>query len=493
MTRKSTLQYLIALIPLACAIAAHAGDIFFSAEASLSASRDDVSGVLDIRLQSSEWIYNPVVYVRGEGERKEIARYDTWAQNEVKHIEFTLPSPHRLAGDYDLLAEIHFQDMGGALLSANLAVHYQVRDQALLTGMPEVSVDSTRLNWDLKEYSNASTSLYAPPPPFLTAPGNIVSAGDTALAWQANPKYRARPNWRYPLSARLDFVENGVHGSRVLHWNIVTDQTGAMNPSPTPQQAAAAQALPVEFSAQATLTAAPTLMEGTAQLRFNQYGPLRNVVVTTTDAADQPVTLGSRGEWAPDSPLDLSFKFALNHALPGGYFFFMTVAFDDAEGFRHHAPLTLEYTVDRAVTPVAPPTVQLNQRQFVWQTGGADPATIELQITTSPAWAPLERTLGPTDTELHLTALENARTAPNWRYPQLARLTWVADNARFSVISEWVILTDSRGQWAPATAQAADTGQAGDVPWWRRQGVLLFAAILLIGFAVIFSVMKKPG
>lgn len=493
MTRKSTLQYLFGLIALACAIAAHAGDIFFTAEASLNAGREDVSGVLDIRLQSSEWIYNPVVYVRGEGERKEVARYDTWAQNEVKHIEFALPSPHRLAGHYDLLAEIHFQDMGGALLSANLAVHYQVRDHALLAGAPEVSIDSTRLSWNLKGYSEASTSLYAPPPPFLTAQKTTFSAGDTALAWQADAKHAARPNWRYPLSARLDFVENGVHGSRVLHWNIVTDGTGALNSAPTPQQAAAAQALPVEFSAQATLTAAPTLMEGTVQLRFNQYGPLRNAIVTTTDAADQPVTLGSRGEWAPDSPLDLTFKYPLNHPLPGAYFFFMTVAFDDAEGFRHHAPLTLEYTVDRAVTPVAPPTVQLNERQLVWQTGGADPANIALQVTTSPAWAPLERTLSPTDTELHLTPLESARTAPNWRYPQLARLTWVADNARFSAISEWVILTDSRGQWVPATAQSTDAGQAGDAPWWRRQGVLLFAAILLIGFAVIFGIMKKPG
>lgn len=472
---------------------AQAGDIFFTAEAQINAVRDDISGFVDIKLQSSEWIYNPIIYGRAEGKRQELARFTTWAQNDVKHIEFSLPSAHRAGGDYHLLLEVHFQDMGGATLSANLAVAYKVKEHILLSTAPKVEITGTNLQWRLAERVQDGVSFYVAAPPYVSSAKSIYTTDAAQLDWIAREPSQMRPNWRYPMSGRLDWVENTLHGSRMFHWNLLTDENGKWISQPTAADADAANGLNVQFSAEASLTASPNSMQGTAQIRFENDTPIRDVTITTADANGVAVVLSTLPEWTPGTTQEVKFNFPLPHAVPGAYFFVINLNFTDEQGFPHSGVLALEYSVDRAVVPVTPPTVNIEGDKLIWNLGGADPRHIRLDLTSSPAWNTTAPTLTPADSVLQLAPAMHVRATPNWRYPQLARLSWVADSTHYSAVSEWMIVTDGQGRWSPASANQQDASNAVDGrPWWRRTPLLWFGAVILVGFAVIFGVMNRP-
>lgn len=207
-----------------------AGPIYFDANADLRPSRNDLQGSLTLTLHSEQPIYNVYVYGRGQGQRQLLQRVEYWHGEGSAQIALAIPSPHLLPGIYHLLLELAFQDMAGSYLNAAIALDYQVTPSvptttATMARAPSVAFNDNQPRWQLDGVNADSIRVALTSEPSWLSPPPLTPR-DPVLELIPNGVRVAERNWPYPQKARLDWIEDGAHYSRVIDVTITTDRDG---------------------------------------------------------------------------------------------------------------------------------------------------------------------------------------------------------------------------------------------------------------------------
>lgn len=483
----NTLLY-TALIVLAELIAqpCTAGTIAFDAKATLDASRDQVQGTLTLTLNANESIYDATLVATGSSERTRLDAIPLWEQRTAKTFNISVPSIHHQPGKYYLLVEVAFHDQGGGRLNAAMALDYEVQD-ADVAGKPSIAIQGENLTWNLGSVPPENIAVYAASPYFGEWVKQPWRHDTTRLPLTIRPDAKLQPNWVYPQTARLDWIENDVHGSATVTWPFVTDERGHWLRQIDPDKPLPAQSKPLTVSAQSTLTATPARLIGDVTLSFSESDTLYDVEVRViAQGAETLVT--ARPTWQSGEPLPLRFDVGSSHALPGNYYALLPIRFRDAQKHVYDAIVSINYRVNRAGADAAPPNVIIGKNELTWQIGSLNPTQVSLTLTTSPSWQSQPLHI-PASMPNYLLALENGTSIlPNWTYPQLARLDWITDGMHYSRVMNWFMKTNEQGDWSvqsETSEHSNEDNSATHRPWWRRIALLWIAAGLLIGFALV--------
>lgn len=473
-----TLAFLLAL--LVATFPASATNIAFDSTGQLTASRDVLEGQITLTLRSEQAVYNAIIYARAQGEREELGRLEYWHPGDTHELSIHLASPHQYGGEYHLLVEIAFQDMLGSYLSSSLALSYPVHED-VVSDPPALELVDAKARWlgDTALTRNAQLLVFPPPPWGSSIQVLTPSNQSTSLLPSAESK--ARPNWLYREYARLTWIENGLHASRILGWAVATDAAGkalsafATLPGETNE---------VHLNADASLTASPSELSGEVTLGFAEGDTLHNVRLTIlgTDAATHE--LAHFPIWKAKTPQTLAFRLDAKHEYPGRYHALIRATFEDAAGHGYSTTVPLEYRVERAAPTPASVAVQFAGNTLAWEISGVDPSTVVLAVSSEPAWV-TRSYYTPADTQLELTPNGVRGAAPDWHYPQQGRLEWVQDGHHYSRMLEWVVLTDSKGQWNPQRTINKPVSP------WRNPAVLWTLAGFVAAIAIVSALLRR--
>lgn len=454
--------------------------IAFDSTAQLTASRDFLDGQFALTLRSEQAVYNAVIFARAQGNREEIARLEYWHPGDTHELSVHLPSPHRYGGEYHLLVEIAFQDMLGSHLSSSLALSYPVHDD-VASQPPALELVDTRVRWSGNSASleNAQVVAFSPPP--WGSSVQVLTPSDQSAALLPTTANTARANWLYRENARLTWVDNGIHASRILGWAVATDSAGkALNTF----VALPGRVREVNFNAEASLTAMPNELSGEVTLHFTDSDPLHNVKLAIVGTDPIARELGDVPSWDVNTPLTFPFSLVATHNYPGLYHALIHLTYEDAAGHGYSTTIPLEYRVERATSAPSNASVSFEKGNLVWDIFGVDSDSVLLSLSTEPAWQ-TRAVYTPADNHLELEPNGLRSAVPNWHYPQQARLEWVQDGQHYSRMFEWVILTDAQGQWNPQ--RSADE----PVLPWRNPIVLWILAGIAAAVAVILFVLGR--
>jgi hypothetical protein len=468
-----------------------AGTIAFDAKATLDANRDQIHGTLTLTLNANESIYDATLIATGSSERARVDSIPLWEQHTAKTFNIVVPSTHHQPGKYHLLVEIAFHDQGGGRLNAAMALDYDVQDAAV-TGKPSVTIQGENLVWNLGTQPPENVTVLAATPYFGEWTGLPWRLDTARLPLTIRRDAKLQPNWIYPQTARLDWIENDIHGSSTITWPFVTDERGHWRRQIDSSKPPAAQSKSFTVSAQSTLTATPARLIGDVTLTFSDSDTIHDVEVRAI-AQGAETLVSARPIWKPGEPLPIRFDVGSSHSLPGNYHALLPIRFRDAQQNYYDAIVSLNYRVNRASTDTTPPNVVIGNKELTWQIGSLSPSDVSLTMTSSPNWnsQPLHIPASTRDFQL---VLENGKSIlPNWTYPQLARLDWVTDGIHFSRLINWFVQTNDRGDWS----MRADSPEvvSGDLstthrPWWRRIALLWVVTGLIIGLALVQGVRQ---
>lgn len=462
---------------------ASATGIAFDSSGELTASQDFLDGKFALTLRSEQAVYNAVVFARAQGERQEVARLEYWHPGDTHEVSLHLPSPHRYGGEYHLLVEIAFQDMLGSHLSSSLALSYPVHDDVALRP-PGLELVDTKVRWsgDTALLSNAQVVAF-PPPPWGSSI-QVLTPADQSTALLPAPEKTARPNWLYRESARLTWVDNGIHASRILGWAVATDSAGrALNAFAAHPH----QVRDVNFNAEASLTATQTELFGEITLHFTDSDPLLDVKLSILGTDATAHDIGKVATWAANTPLTFPFTLPATHDYPGLYHALVHLTFEDATGHGYSATLPLEYRVERAASAPANVNVSLEKGNLIWDISGVDDDHVFLAVSSEPAWH-TRPIYTPLDKRLELAPNGLRSAVPNWHYPQQGRLEWVQDGQHFSRMLEWAILTDAQGQWNPQ--RSAEQPRS---PWRNPLVLWILAGIATVVAVALFLIRRRAA
>ena len=465
-----------------------AGTIAFDATASLEGSGNAVKGTLSLTLNSTESIYEVSLFGTGIGDRTSIGSVPLWEQHAAKNFQLDLPSPHRWPGKYHLLVDLRFRDQGGGLLNAALALDYEVRDPGV-DASPRVIISGDQLIWSLGPVPPESATLTAATPHFGEWTFTPWFSDTTHLPLKIRSNIKLRSNWIYPQTARLDWIENDVHGSSAITWPMVTDERGHWRRTIDQDNPPNAQSKPLSVNAQSTLTATPARLLGEVTLTFTDSDAISDVEVSVLAQGIQTVAT-ARPVWKPNEPLPVRFDVVSPHRFPGLYHLLMPIRYSDEQQHRYDAVVAIGYRVNRAGEQAAAPNVAIGKNQLTWQLGGRDPATVLLTLTTSPAWRSQPLHIPASSSTFALVSDGDAAVVPNWTYPQLARLDWHADGLHYSRILNWTMQTTDTGDWfvrGESTPGAKDDTVDEARPWWRQSMLLWIGAAGLVLAALVQS------
>lgn len=468
-----------------------AGTIAFDAKATLDADRDQVHGTITLTLNANESIYDATLIATGSGGRTPIDSVPLWEQRTTKTFKINVPSIHHQPGKYHLLIEVAFHDQGGGRLNAVMALDYEVQDAAV-TGKPSVTIQGENLAWNLGTLPPENVTVLAASPYFGEWTGLPWHHDTARLPLNIRRDAKLQPNWIYPQTARLDWIENDIHGSSTVTWPFVTDDRGHWRRQIDSNKPPAAQSKSFTVSAQSTLTATPARLIGDVTLTFSDSDTIYDVEVRVI--AQSPETLASaRPTWKPGEPLPVRFDVGSSHTLPGNYHALLPIRFRDAQQNYYDAIVSLNYRVNRAGADTTPPNVIIGNNELTWQIGSLNPADVSLTMTTSPSWVSQPLHI-PASTRAYQLILDNGKSIlPNWTYPQLARLDWVTDGIHFSRLINWFMQTNERGDWSVRTDSPEVSN--GDLstpnrPWWRRIALLWVVAGFIIGIALVQGIRQ---
>ncbi|MCO5761048.1 MAG: 6-pyruvoyl-tetrahydropterin synthase-related protein, partial [Chromatiaceae bacterium] len=143
-----------------------------------------------------------------------------------------IPSQHDLPGDYYLLVEVAFRDRNDAPLNAVVALGYSVAGPQGTGEAPEnagevpaASLEADRILWQLPDTGVAQTRLTLTTEPAWALPSPLTPSTSRIVLLETGEQ-QALANWTYPQLARLDWVQNDRHFSRVSDWKLPTDAQG---------------------------------------------------------------------------------------------------------------------------------------------------------------------------------------------------------------------------------------------------------------------------
>lgn len=467
---------------------ASAGTIAFDATATLEGNGNSVKGTVSLTLNSTESIYEASLFGTGTGDRFSIGSVALWEQHATKNFQLDLPSPHRWPGKYHLLIDVRFRDQGGGLLNAAMALDYEVRNPGAVTS-PGVIIVGDQISWTLGAIAPENATLIAATPHFGEWTSMPWHADITALPLQMRANTKLRPNWIYPQTARLDWIENDVHGSSAITWPFVTDERGHWRRTIDPSNPPKAQSKPFSVSAQSTLTATPARLLGDVTLTFTESDAISDVEIAVIAQGTQTMAT-ARPVWKPNEPLPVRFDVVSPHNFPGLYYVLMPIRYSDQQQHRYDAVVAIGYRVNRAGDQAAAPDVVIGKNQLTWQLGTRDPATVSLTLTTSPAWRSQPLHIPASSLTFALASDSDATVVPNWTYPQLARLDWHADGLHFSRTLNWTMQTTDTGDWFVRGESTPDANNDATVearPWWRQSMLLWIVAAGLVSAALVQS------
>lgn len=212
--------------------------INFSASAELTASPDDLAGQVSLTLNADQPIHDALVYARAQGERQVVLEADYWEPGTQLDFELDLPSSHGFPGNYHLLIELAFRDQVGANLAVAMSLQYRFGEEADPPPEPDLlGIDGDRLRWQPAATQAGNVRLTVTTAPSWAMTGTITPP-DARIELQPAGSRAAFPNWHYPQLARLDWVQDGSHHSRVFNWTMYTDAGGDWKRSPEPSQPA---------------------------------------------------------------------------------------------------------------------------------------------------------------------------------------------------------------------------------------------------------------
>jgi hypothetical protein len=215
---------------------ASAQGINFSASAELTASPDNLTGHVSLTLNADQSIHDTLVYALAQGERRAVFETDYWEPGTQKDFELDQLSTHGYPGNYHLLIELAFRDQAGANLSVSMQLIYRVGEEVNPKPAPEILViEGDRLQWRPAATQVADVRLAVTTAPSWAMVGRITPP-DARIELVQNVERPAFPNRHYPQMARLEWVQDGRHFSRVFNWSMYTDANGNWKRRPEPVQ-----------------------------------------------------------------------------------------------------------------------------------------------------------------------------------------------------------------------------------------------------------------
>jgi len=212
--------------------------INFSASAELTASPDELTGRVSLSLNAGEAIHDVLVYARAQGERETVLEVEYWDPGTQQDLDLELPSTHGFPGDYHLLIELAFRDQAGANLAVAMHLEYRVGAEVAPETEPELLVvNGDRLQWLPGATQVADVRLAVTTAPSWVMKGPVTPP-DPRIELSLELDRPAFPNWHYPQLARLDWVRDGRHFSKVFNWAMYTDADGNWKRNPEPARPA---------------------------------------------------------------------------------------------------------------------------------------------------------------------------------------------------------------------------------------------------------------
>lgn len=233
--RTWLLAVLLATLPGSFVVAQEA--VGFSAKAEIAASASRLKGRIELTLSPAQPAYGVEVYARAYGTKFLIGEVGYWERGERRAFDFTSSSRHPFPGDYTLLVELAFRDEADANhgLAAAFGYRFGGPQGAESEGSEAhesvaVSLRDDRVDWKLPEtgVSDVRLTLTTEPAWALIEP---LTPPATRFWLEATGKRIAIPNSQYRQLARLDWVENEQHFSRIQHWTLQTDANGTWTPA----------------------------------------------------------------------------------------------------------------------------------------------------------------------------------------------------------------------------------------------------------------------
>jgi hypothetical protein len=221
-----------------------ANQISFTATADLSASSDRLNGQLSLTLRSSEPIYDTLVFVRAQEDKLLLGEIAYWEPDSAHRLEIEIPSNHTYPGNYHLLVEVTFRDKAGANHGIAMALEYpsgesaDTRAESSSQAFPVgVSLLQDQITWQLPQEDLSDIRLTVTTEPSWVMPEEQIPHAPRIQLIESEER-PAIKNWRYQQKARLEWVQDNRHDSRVQDWTMATDARGnwlrASSPVATP-------------------------------------------------------------------------------------------------------------------------------------------------------------------------------------------------------------------------------------------------------------------
>lgn len=234
----------------------------------------------------------------------------------------------------------------------------------------------------------------------------------------------------------------------------------------------------ITLSGTSQLTASEQRLTGSISLLLNAQEALFNARINLSGQGI-PQQVHQIYYWAPGTAQTFAVGLNSPHPHPGRYHAIVDVLFQDQAGAQLSVTQAFEYIYDAYTPKSALPSVTLVGNKLQWKLGNGLPTSIQLDLTSSPAWAVSPAQLTPTDATFSLTRRPGATSLPNRIYPQLARLEWIVEGMHDSVLFDWAIVTDWDGNWRPQPYAKPPLIDWGAASWWRQIPLLLSFALLL--------------
>ena len=201
-----------------------AGGLHFVAQSQVSAQPQRLFGQISLTLQGEE-INQAQVFVHTPTGLLSTLTVPKWKPDQQQTFSFDFPASHPLPGWYHLLVEIRFQDQGGVWFSSAMGTEYRFGNPTRSPAKPLVTLRGNQLEWPVPALKEASLLLTSGPH-WQLGHTPLTPADNRLELVLRTPDEAPLLGWKYNQIARLDWVEEGVHQSRIFPWVLRTDPTG---------------------------------------------------------------------------------------------------------------------------------------------------------------------------------------------------------------------------------------------------------------------------
>lgn len=201
------------------------GEVGFVANSQLSAQSQRLFGKIALTLQGDETIGHAQVFVYGPSGPQSTLTVPTWSPKQEHTFSFDIPQPHPLPGWYHLLVGIRFKDQAGVWFSSSMGAEYRFGHAVRSQAKPIVTFRGDRLVWPDPPLKRASLTVTTGPHWRLNR-ASLKPYDSQLKLVLASSDESPLLGWNYTQTARLNWVENGVHQSSVFQWVLQTDSSG---------------------------------------------------------------------------------------------------------------------------------------------------------------------------------------------------------------------------------------------------------------------------